>query len=156
MFAVTSTAKLGIDSEHFKSAVTISNAKNVEHRKDHCGDNKNDPRTLHLVRVKGFPRLLPEGNSKTAWYHRCRSLYIITDKKLSLRFHKLHIHELKKIHRYFRHPRFGRLLSMASRIIFIICPAERRAALSVMLSKANPLGNSASGGISRSKASSAY
>lgn len=61
MFAVTSTEKLGINDERFKSAITISKAKNVECRKDYCCDDENDPKILHLVRVKGFPRLLPEG-----------------------------------------------------------------------------------------------
>lgn len=65
MFAVMSTAKLEIDDERFKSAVVISKDKNVEYRKKHRRD-ENDLRTLHLVRVKGFPRLLPEGNPKTA------------------------------------------------------------------------------------------
>ncbi|KAL0117598.1 hypothetical protein PUN28_010418 [Cardiocondyla obscurior] len=62
MFAVTSTAKLKIDDEHFKSVVTISKTKNVERKKNHyCDNDENDPRALHLMRVKGFPRLLPEG-----------------------------------------------------------------------------------------------
>lgn len=63
MFAVMSTAKLGIDDERFKSAVMISKTKNVEHRKEHRRD-ENDPRTLYLVRVKGFPRLLSEGKRR--------------------------------------------------------------------------------------------
>lgn len=67
MFAVTSTEKLGINDERFKSAITISKAKNVECRKDYCCDDENDPKILHLVRVKGFPRLLPEGNLKTVY-----------------------------------------------------------------------------------------
>ncbi|XP_077273672.1 F-box/LRR-repeat protein 3 [Temnothorax americanus] len=70
MFAVTSTAKLGID-EHFKSAVTISKTKNVKRGKDHRWNNdEDDPRTLHLMRVKGFPRLLPEGILALADYCR--------------------------------------------------------------------------------------
>jgi len=76
MFAVTSTEKLGINDERFKSAVTISKAKNVEYRKDYCCGDENDPKTLHLVRVKGFPQLLPEGNSKTICCHRWQRIKV--------------------------------------------------------------------------------
>ncbi|XP_039313711.1 F-box/LRR-repeat protein 3 [Solenopsis invicta] len=68
MFAVTSTARIGLDDERFKSAVTISKTRNVKSRKEYYCDD--DPKTLRLVRVKGFPRLLPEGILALADYCR--------------------------------------------------------------------------------------
>ncbi|XP_012535619.1 F-box/LRR-repeat protein 3 [Monomorium pharaonis] len=71
MCATTSTVKVGFDDERFKSALTISKTRNVERRKKHrCDNDGNDPRTLRLVRVKGFPRLLPEGILALADYCR--------------------------------------------------------------------------------------
>ncbi|XP_011643057.1 F-box/LRR-repeat protein 3-like [Pogonomyrmex barbatus] len=73
MFAVTNTTKLtsfGIDSEHFKSVVMISKTRNAECRKKHLRNDENDPRTLCLMRIKGFPRLLPEGILTLANYSR--------------------------------------------------------------------------------------
>ncbi|XP_018300886.1 F-box/LRR-repeat protein 3 isoform X2 [Mycetomoellerius zeteki] len=88
MFAVTSTEKLGINDERFKSAVTISKAKNGKCRKDYCCGDENDPKTLHLVRVKGFPQLLPEGilalNNYCRWLRELSLSYALLSDELLL------------------------------------------------------------------------
>lgn len=63
MFAVMKTAKLAsveINSECFKSIMTITKTKKEQNR-----DNEEDnSKTLHLSRVKGSSQLLSEGKRK--------------------------------------------------------------------------------------------
>lgn len=59
-----STAKpdfLDIDNDKFKSIIKISNKDSIEQKKDRSGSDDDSSKTLQLLRIKGFPRLLPEG-----------------------------------------------------------------------------------------------
>lgn len=62
MLALTNTAKtpfLEIDNERFKSVMTISD-ENSDESKKRCIEDDGS-KTLQLLRIKGYPRLLPEG-----------------------------------------------------------------------------------------------
>lgn len=62
MLALTSTAKatfLGIDNERFKSIMKISEGADGDAKKAEAAET--GAKTLQLLSIKGFPRLLPEG-----------------------------------------------------------------------------------------------
>ncbi|XP_012144439.1 F-box/LRR-repeat protein 3 [Megachile rotundata] len=75
MLALMKTAKptfLEIDNDKFETIMKISNKDTIEQKKE-CSSNDADPsKTLQLLRVKGFPRLLPEGIQALVSY--CRYL----------------------------------------------------------------------------------
>ncbi|XP_029040332.1 F-box/LRR-repeat protein 3-like [Osmia bicornis bicornis] len=50
-----------IDNDKFETIMKISNKDTVEQKKDRSNNDADPSRTLQLLRVKGFPRLLPEG-----------------------------------------------------------------------------------------------
>lgn len=59
-----STAKpafLEIDNDKFKTIMKISNEDSTEQKKDRSGKDDEASKALQLLRIKGFPRLLPEG-----------------------------------------------------------------------------------------------
>ncbi|CAK9831541.1 F-box/LRR-repeat protein 21 [Anthophora retusa] len=75
MLALMSTAKpsfLEIDNDKFKTIMKISNEDTVEQKKDRTGSDDESSKTLQLLRIKGFPRLLPEGIQALVNY--CRYL----------------------------------------------------------------------------------
>lgn len=64
MLALMSTAKpafLEIDNDKFKTIMKISSEDGIEQRKDRSEKDEDASKTLQLLRIKGFPRLLPEG-----------------------------------------------------------------------------------------------
>ncbi|OAD57816.1 40S ribosomal protein S3a [Eufriesea mexicana] len=64
MLALMNTAKpdfLEIDNDKFKTIMKISNNDSIEQKKDYSGNDEESSKTLQLLRIKGFPRLLPEG-----------------------------------------------------------------------------------------------
>ncbi|XP_076754554.1 F-box/LRR-repeat protein 3 [Xylocopa sonorina] len=75
MLALMTTAKptfLEIDNDKFKTIMTISNEDSIGQKKDRAGTDEDSSKTLQLLRVKGFPRLLPEGIQALVSY--CRYL----------------------------------------------------------------------------------
>ncbi|KOC63094.1 F-box/LRR-repeat protein 21 [Habropoda laboriosa] len=75
MLALMSTAKpsfLEIDNDKFKTIMKISNEDTVEQKKDRTGNDEDSSKTLQLLRIKGYPRLLPEGIQALVNY--CRYL----------------------------------------------------------------------------------
>ena len=54
---------LDVDNQKFKSIMKISSKGSIEQRRDHrSGESDEDSaKTLQLLRIKGFHRLLPEG-----------------------------------------------------------------------------------------------
>ncbi|XP_043260087.1 F-box/LRR-repeat protein 3-like [Colletes gigas] len=75
MLALMSTAKstfLEIDNDKFKTIMKISNEDSIPQKKDRSGKDEDASKTLQLLRIKGFPRLLPEGIQALANY--CRYL----------------------------------------------------------------------------------
>ncbi|XP_053994220.1 F-box/LRR-repeat protein 3-like isoform X2 [Hylaeus anthracinus] len=67
----TKPAFLEIDNDKFKTIMKISNDDSIEQKKNHS-DEDEDSKTLQLLRIKGFPRLLPEGIQALVNY--CRYL----------------------------------------------------------------------------------
>lgn len=64
MLALMKTAKptfLEIDNDKFETIMKISNKDTIEQKKECSGNDADPAKTLQLLRVKGFPRLLPEG-----------------------------------------------------------------------------------------------
>lgn len=64
MLALMNTAKLDfldIANDKFKTIMKISNNDSSEQKKNHSGNDEDSSKTLQLLRIKGFPRLLPEG-----------------------------------------------------------------------------------------------
>ena len=75
MLALMTTAKATfqeIDNDKFKTIMKISNEDAIEQKKDRTGKDDDASKTLQLLRVKGFPRLLPEGIQALVNY--CRYL----------------------------------------------------------------------------------
>lgn len=63
MLALMNTAKLDfldIANDKFK-IMKISNNDLIEQKKNRPGSDEDSSKTLQLLRIKGFPRLLPEG-----------------------------------------------------------------------------------------------
>ncbi|XP_076236458.1 F-box/LRR-repeat protein 3 [Calliopsis andreniformis] len=82
MLALMNTAKpafLEIDNDKFKTIMKISSEDSIEQKKDRSDKDDEASKTLHLLRIKGFPRLLPEGIQALVNY--CRYL-----KELSLSY----------------------------------------------------------------------
>ncbi|CAL7951776.1 unnamed protein product [Xylocopa violacea] len=63
---------LEIDNDKFKTIMTISNEESIGQKKDRAETDEDSSKTLQLLRVKGFPRLLPEGIQALVSY--CRYL----------------------------------------------------------------------------------
>ncbi|XP_043521426.1 F-box/LRR-repeat protein 3-like [Frieseomelitta varia] len=76
MLALMSTVKpdsLDVDNDKFKSIMKISSKGSIEQRRDRSGGSDEDSaKTLQLLRIKGFHRLLPEGIKALVNY--CRYL----------------------------------------------------------------------------------
>lgn len=63
MLALMNTVKLDfldIANDKFK-IMKISNNDLIEQKKNRPGSDEDSSKTLQLLRIKGFPRLLPEG-----------------------------------------------------------------------------------------------
>lgn len=66
MLALMNTSKpafLEIDNDKFKTIMKISNEDSIEQKNDRSGKDEDASKTLQLLRIKGFPRLLPEGEN---------------------------------------------------------------------------------------------
>ncbi|XP_076643150.1 F-box/LRR-repeat protein 3 [Halictus rubicundus] len=90
MLALMSTAKPGlleIDNDKFKTIMKISSEEGIEQRKDRSGKDEDASKTLQLLRIKGYPRLLPEGIQALVNYCRylrelCLSYSLLSDELL--------------------------------------------------------------------------
>ncbi|KZC10312.1 PREDICTED: F-box/LRR-repeat protein 3-like [Dufourea novaeangliae] len=90
MLALMSTAKpafLEIDNDKFKTIMKISSEDTVEESKDRSGKDEDASKTLQLLRIKEFPRLLPEGIQALVNYCQylrelCLSYSLLSDELL--------------------------------------------------------------------------
>lgn len=62
------SAVLEIDNDKFKTIMKVSDADSIEQRKDRSEDDDESSKTLQLLRIKGSPRLLPEGSIYSRLY----------------------------------------------------------------------------------------